>query len=233
VSVLTAKPVACFDVDGVLVDSEEAKIGAWLRAVTGICRPPPGLAAELDQYNRAHRGIPRADKFRHVIASLTTVGYPLPAGALEALLATYATLLEPLLATAPAAPGAAEFLLRWPGPVAVATSAPLAEATGHLTRLGFRPMTSVSAYPTSKTDALRQLARQSDGAAVFFGDAPSDQAAARAACIPFVGIGANIPAPGTAMLDHAQTLSGLLSREKQIADAVLKSAVSPKPADSD
>lgn len=226
---LPAGPAACFDMDGVLVDSERVKIGAWLTAVTEVCRPSPALAAELDRYNRGHRGVPRAGKFRYVIEFLTTAGYTLPGGTLEALLARYAALLEPL-AAAPAAPGAAEFLLSWPGPVAVATSAPLAEAAGHLTRLGLRPMDHISAYPTSKADALRELARQTGGATVFFGDAPSDQAAARAARVPFVGIGDNFRLPGQPILDHASTLRELLSRQEQIAAAVLNLAVSPGAA---
>jgi beta-phosphoglucomutase-like phosphatase (HAD superfamily) len=214
--------------DGVLVDSDEAKTSAWLTAVTEVCRPSLALAADLDRYNRCHRGVPRACKFRYVIEVLTAAGCALPDGTLEALLATYAALLEPLLAAAPAAPGAAEFLLGWPGPVAVATSAPLAEAAGHITRLGLRPMDHISAYPTSKTDALKELARQTGGATVFFGDAPSDQAAAWAASVAFVGIGDNVPPSGQPMLDHAATLSGLLGKEEQIAAAVLKLAVSPR-----
>ncbi len=224
---LPAGPAACFDMDGVLVDAEQVKISAWLTAVTEVCRPSPALAAELDRYNRGHRGVPRAGKFQYVIEFLTAAGYTLPGRTLEALLARYAALLEPLVATAPAAPGAAEFLLGWPGPVAVATSAPLAEAAGHLTRLGFRPMDHVSAYPTSKADALRELARQTGGATVFFGDAPSDQAAARAAWVPFVGIGDNVRHSDQPMLDHASTLRELLTRQEQIAAAVVKLAVSP------
>lgn len=223
---MSAGPAACFDLDGVLVDSEQVKIGAWLTAVTEVCGPPPALAAELDRYNRGHRGIPRADKFRYVIEFLTAAGCALPGRTHEVLLATYAALLEPLVAEAPAAPGAVEFLLGWPGPVAVATSAPLGEAAAHLTRLGFRPVDHISAYPTSKTDALRELARQTGGATVFFGDAPSDQAAARAASVPFVGIGDNVLPCGQAMLDHAGTLGGLLGLQEQIAAAVLKLAVS-------
>jgi beta-phosphoglucomutase-like phosphatase (HAD superfamily) len=224
-------PAACFDMDGVLVDSEEVKISAWLTAVFEVCCPSSALAAELDRYNRGHRGVARAGKFRYVIEFLTAADCALPDGALDALLARYAALLEPLLAAAPAAPGAAEFLLGWPGPVAVATSAPLAEAARHLTRLGLRPMDYISAYPTSKTDALRELARQTGGATVFFGDAPSDAAAARTASVPFVGIGDNVPASGQPMLDHADTLSALLGREEQIAAAVLELALSPEAAD--
>jgi hypothetical protein len=88
-------------------------------------------------------------------------------------------------------------------------------------------MDHISAYPTSKTDALKELARQTGGATVFFGDAPSDQAAAWAASVAFVGIGDNVPPSGQPMLDHAATLSGLLGKEEQIAAAVLKLAVSP------
>ena len=96
---------------------------------------------------------------------------------------------------------------------------------GHLARLRFRPMDHISAYPTSKTDALRQPARQTGGATVFFWDATSDQAAARAASVPFVAIGDNVPPSRQAILDHAGTLSGLLGREEQIAAAVLKLAI--------
>jgi phosphoglycolate phosphatase-like HAD superfamily hydrolase len=104
--------------------------------------------------------------------------------------------------------------------------AAFAEAAGHLTRLCFRPMGHIWAYPTSQTDALRQLARQTGGATVFFGDAPSDQAAARAASVPFVAIGDNVPSSRQAMFDHAGTLSGLLGKEEQIAAAAaLKLAI--------
>lgn len=54
VSGLPAGPAACFDMDGVLVDSEQVKISTWLTAVTEVCRPSPALAAELDRYNRPH-----------------------------------------------------------------------------------------------------------------------------------------------------------------------------------
>jgi phosphoglycolate phosphatase-like HAD superfamily hydrolase len=86
-------------------------------------------------------------------------------------------------------------------------------------------MDHISAYPTSQTDALRQLAQQTGGTTVFFGDAPSDQAAARSASVPFAAIGDNVPPSRQAMLDHAGTLSGLLGREEQIAAAVLKLAI--------
>jgi hypothetical protein len=92
----------------------------------------------------------RVGKFRDVIEFLTAAGCTLPDRTLEALLARYAAVLEPPVAAAPAAPGAAEFLRSWPGPVAVATSAPLAEAAGHLASLRFRPMDHISAYPTPK-----------------------------------------------------------------------------------
>ena len=108
----------------------------------------------------------RVGKFRDVIEFLTTVGCTLPDRTLEAFLARYAAVLEPLVAAAPGCAG------RGGMPAQLARSGrdqrSARRGGGHLARLRFRPMDHISAYPTSKTDALRQPARQTGGATVFF-----------------------------------------------------------------
>ena len=67
---MTARPpdgrVVAMDLDGVIVDSEPIKLAAFLDAVE------PDLDASdlhrVDEYNRAHRGIPRKRKFDEIAA---------------------------------------------------------------------------------------------------------------------------------------------------------------------
>lgn len=225
-SALPAGPAACFDMDGVLVDSEEVKIKAWLTAVTEVCRPSPALAADLDRYNRGHRGVPRVGKFRYVIEFLTAAGCTLPDRTLEALLARYAALLEPLVAAAPAARrnscAAGQVRSRWRPALRSQRRRGTSLACASARWATYRPIPPPKRTPSGNWPG-RPVARPFSP-----GTRPATRRPARAASVPFVGIGNNVPPSRQAMLDHAGTLSGLLGREEQIAAAVLKLAISPQ-----
>jgi beta-phosphoglucomutase-like phosphatase (HAD superfamily) len=203
-------PTACFDLDGVLIDSETVKIGAWIEAVDSILAPAPELRTSLDSYNRSQRGIPRRIKFAYAVDATSA-----PLDCVDLLLEHYARLLREQSGAVTATPGAAAFLDVWPGPLAVASSAPIGEVEVSLDRLSLGPFTHIFGYPISKTDALIELSKNSTRV-VFFGDAAADRAAAQSAGVPFVGIG---PAVGhtTTDLDHGGTLDDLLPRVPRLA----------------
>jgi beta-phosphoglucomutase-like phosphatase (HAD superfamily) len=213
-------PTACFDLDGVLIDSEIVKIAAWIEAVDSVLAPAPELRATLDSYNRSQRGIPRRIKFAHAVDAADA-----PLDRVELLLEQYARLLRERSGAVTATPGAAAFLDAWPGLLAVASSAPIGEVEVSLDRLSLGPFAHIFGYPISKTDALRGLSENSSRV-VFFGDAAADRAAAQSAGVPFVGIG---PAVGHARtdLDHGNTLEDLLPRIRRLA------CESPEPCTSD
>lgn len=203
-------PIACFDLDGVLIDSETVKITAWIEAVDSVLAPAPELRAALDSYNRSQRGIPRRTKFAHAVDATDA-----PLDRVDLLLENYARLLRERSAEVVAMPGAAAFLDAWPGPLAVASSAPISEVEASLDRLSLGPFAHIFGYPISKADALRELSGNSTRV-VLFGDAAADRAAAQSARVPFVGIG---PAVGhaTTDLDHGGTLDDLLPRIPRLA----------------
>ncbi len=82
--------VACFDLDGVLVDSEATKMSAFHLAVGDVLRPSGEIMDRIDACNRYHRGVPRRDKFTFATA-LAAGGHD--AATVQALLSAYATLL--------------------------------------------------------------------------------------------------------------------------------------------
>jgi beta-phosphoglucomutase-like phosphatase (HAD superfamily) len=198
-------PIACFDLDGVLIDSEAVKIAAWIETVDSVLAPGSALRATLDNYNRSQRGIPRRIKFTHAVDATGA-----PHDQVDVLLEHYARLLRERSAAVVAMPGAAAFLDASPGPLAVASSAPIGEVELSLERLSLGPFARIFGYPMAKTDALRELSENSTGV-VFFGDAVADRAAAQSAGVPFVGIG---PAVGHAKtdLDYGSTLHDLWPR---------------------
>ncbi|MGH3275947.1 MAG: HAD family hydrolase [Streptosporangiaceae bacterium] len=180
----TAAVVACFDLDGVLVDSESAKIAGFLAATVCVLDLDEAAASWVDTFNRRNRGVPRRSKFATIAERF---GPAQPEGVVEALLDAYAEELERRLPEAPAMPGAGEFVDSWPGPRALVTSAPHREAVWQLQRLGIR-ISRIFDGTTTKADALRQVA--AEGAPlVFFGDAPADLDAACEAGVAFVAVG--------------------------------------------
>lgn len=197
---------AAFDLDGVLVDSEVIKIGAWTRAVREVLRPSREVLDDLDGYNRAHRGVPRAEKFAYAAAYVGGDG-----AAVDDLLQCYARLLASGLSLAPALPGAQEFVQDWPGPRAVVSSAPRREIEEQLHRLSFTALEHIYSGDIPKQEALTALSIRYGGV-VFFGDAPADAAAAAGAGCNFVALGPNRFKCGERAVTTAATLFELLPR---------------------
>lgn len=59
--------VGCFDMDGVLLDTEDIKLASWSQAVADTLDPSLSDLEALSQYNHRTRGIPRITKFEYVL----------------------------------------------------------------------------------------------------------------------------------------------------------------------
>lgn len=200
--------IGCFDMDGVLLDTEHIKLDAWSKAVAVTLEPIEEDLSAFNDYNRYARGVPRVTKFEHV---LRTMGAP--QSELPDLLARYAALLNESMAEPKPMPGAIEFLFAWPGPRWVVSSAPQADIAPLVARAGFPTFDRICGYPTTKTAAL--IAAKQTGLTVHFGDAPADREAAHAAGVDFVAVGAMAADPrdlavGSGLDDLRGRISSLL-----------------------
>jgi beta-phosphoglucomutase-like phosphatase (HAD superfamily) len=175
--------IGCFDMDGVLLDSEHIKLTAWSRAVAEVLNPTLSDLEVLNRYNRRARGIPRITKFEYVLHYLGA-----HRSQLGSLLDRYELLLADRMIELKPMPGAIEFVSAWPGRRWVVSSAPSANIAGLVSRAGFPPFDRVCGYPTTKVAALSAARRL--GTTVYFGDAAADRDAALVADVAFVAIGA-------------------------------------------
>jgi phosphoglycolate phosphatase-like HAD superfamily hydrolase len=174
--------------DGVLFDTESVKLDAFVDAFAPLC-PDAAARERVHAYNAAHRGIPRSQKIHHVLSALLN----LPEDRQDEVAARYATLLEHRLPGCPPLQGLREFLDTVPAVRYVASSAPEPEIRGNLRRHGLdNAFAQVYGHPYEKTEALLEIThRHRPRPVLFFGDAPADLAAARAAGAAFVAINPN------------------------------------------
>lgn len=124
--------IGCFDMDGVLLDTEHTKLDAWSRAVAVTLGPTEHELREFSDYNLHARGVPRVTKFEHVLRAMGTSQSELPN-----LLGRYAALLDEGMAEPLAMPGAIDFLCAWPGRRWVVSSAPQGDIAPLVARAGF------------------------------------------------------------------------------------------------
>jgi beta-phosphoglucomutase-like phosphatase (HAD superfamily) len=183
VDVDSSAVIGCFDLDGVLLDTEKIKLAAWSQAVVHTLHPSAAELDALNAYNGRNRGVPRVTKFEY---ALDYVGAP--GSELSSLVDCYGGLLAEHLASPEPMPGAIELISAWPGRRWVVSSAPQVEIAGLLAAAGFPPFDRVCGYPNSKVAALS--AAKQVGPIVHFGDAVADRVAARAAGVAFVAVGA-------------------------------------------
>ena len=181
--------VLVFDMDGTLFDTEAVKMAAFRDAFAPLCDGDARKLHAVGEFNATHRGVPRDDKFRHVLAAVLGA----PAGLLDEVAARYAAALAERLPACEPVPGLVEFLRSMPATRYIASSAPRTEVVGNLARHGLEPdFADIYAHPCSKERALEEVALRHPAAPrVFFGDAPADLAAARSTGTRFVAINAN------------------------------------------
>lgn len=187
---MNAPPVFVFDLDGVLFDTEQVKMAAFRDAFAPLCGDDRTALQRVDDYNRRHRGVPRAAKIQYILDALLPAPEP---GRHDLVAARYAELLRQRLPACAPLRGVRAFLQDVPAVRYVASSAPVHEVRAHLERHGLADrFTEIFADPTTKVEALRVVAdRHRDTLRVYFGDAPADLQAARTTGTAFVAINAN------------------------------------------
>ncbi len=182
-------PAFVFTLDGVLVDSEPVKLRSFAEACRDVWRLSEEELQTIHSYNARQRGVPRRQKFEFVHRHLVMRG---DNASVTRVIERYGELLEQRLPAVALLPGVREFLDLVPGRRFVLSAAPEDEATTQLVRHridGY--FDAMFASAASKADTLRRISRAVDGPVVFFGDAPTDQAAAVATGVRFVAVNPN------------------------------------------
>jgi phosphoglycolate phosphatase-like HAD superfamily hydrolase len=182
-------PAFVFTLDGVLVDSEPVKLRSFAEACRDVWRLSDDELQTINAYNARQRGVPRRQKFEFVHRHLVMRG---DNSSVTRVIERYGELLEQRLPAVSLLPGVREFLETVPGRRFVLSAAPEDEVTTQLVRHridGY--FEALFASAASKADTLRLIAKAVDGPLVFFGDAPSDQAAAVATGLRFVPVNPN------------------------------------------
>ncbi len=182
-------PAFVFTLDGVLVDSEAVKLDSFAEACRDIWRLSDDELQTIRVYNARQRGVPRRQKFEFVHRHLVMRG---DNDSVSRVVERYGELLEQRLPAVPLLPGVRQFLETVPGRRFVLSAAPEDEVTQQLIRHGIDgAFEALFASAAGKAETLRRIAAAVDGPVVFFGDAPSDQAAAVATGVRFVPVNPN------------------------------------------
>jgi beta-phosphoglucomutase-like phosphatase (HAD superfamily) len=182
-------PAFVFTLDGVLVDSEPVKLQSFVEACRDVWRLSDDELQTIRVYNARQRGVPRRQKFEFVHRHLVMRG---DNASVLRVLERYADLLEQRLPAVPLLPGVRDFLEQVPGRRFVLSAAPEDEVTHQLMRHGIDgAFEALFASAAGKADTLRRITSAVEGPVVFFGDAPSDQAAAVATSVRFVPVNPN------------------------------------------
>jgi phosphoglycolate phosphatase-like HAD superfamily hydrolase/GNAT superfamily N-acetyltransferase len=195
--------ILAFDMDGVIFDTESIKLTAFLDAFTPYCGSNNAMLKEIHSYNAAHRGVPRDEKIRFVLTNLLGRSGRSGEGEANDVAVRYAALLAERLPDCQPVNGLMDFLARVDAVRYVVSSAPSSEIQANLERHGLTAAFSeIIGYPRTKTNALQEIIERHRPAPVlYFGDAPADLAAARAAGAVFAAVNPN---PGLAALAEEQ-----------------------------
>lgn len=186
-------PLPCsaviFDFDGVLVDSNAIKIGAFIELYRA---QGPEFCDAVATYYRLHGGVSRDRKFRHYEEVL--LGRPPDEGRIAELSQRFSELVEEAVTRCPPIAGALEFIRRYFGalPMSVASGTPEVELQRIVERRGWTPLfVEVRGAPADKSDLVSEIVRNQrldPALTVLVGDALTDLEAARANGLPFIGI---------------------------------------------
>jgi phosphoglycolate phosphatase-like HAD superfamily hydrolase len=182
-------PAFVFTLDGVLVDSEPVKLASFVEACRDVWRLTDDELQTIRVYNARQRGVPRRQKFEFVHRHLVMRG---DNASVTRVVERYGQLLEQRLPSVRLLPGVRSFLEMVQGRRFVLSAAPEDEVTTQLMRHHIDgAFEALFASAAGKAETLRRIAAAVDGPVVFFGDAPSDQAAAVATNVRFVPVNPN------------------------------------------
>ncbi len=172
------------DMDGVVFDSELAKISAF----KNLFAAHVDRLEEIDQYNRQNRGIPRQHKFEHVITKILQL--PLEQGLIRSLNVQYSEVVMQEIQKTPLLRGMEAFLKSESCKFFLNSSAPRTEIMQILQQRGLTTsFQEIFGYPLSKTEVLLNLKKQLPADRItFFGDALADYEAANASHVRFIGV---------------------------------------------
>jgi beta-phosphoglucomutase-like phosphatase (HAD superfamily) len=209
------EPVAVIlDFDGVVVESVELKIQAFL---TMYAHESPEKRQAILEHQRTHGGVTRRLKFAHFEREL--FGRPGDPATLDRLAAGYAKLVHAAVLACPFIRGAIDFLEASHGrtDLHVVSGTPEEELLDIIDRRGLaRYFKTVHGAPKTKPEAFRLILdanRYAHDRVVAVGDATTEYDAAVALQMPFIGIVANADdnpfPPGVPVLP---TLEGLAAR---------------------
>ena len=185
---MSAIAALALDFDGVVVESVELKN----RAFGELFRDThPEHVEAIVAFQMANGGLSRFDKFPLIYERI--LGLPFPEGESERLDRRLTELVYGSVATCPFVPGARDLIERAARavPVYVASATPEEEIRNLVEARGLaRFVRAAYGSPVPKADNLVRIARElgvDPGAILFVGDTVSDQQAARASGVRFVG----------------------------------------------
>ena len=196
------------DFDGVILESVELKVQAFLKIYEGA---DPAKLAQILEYQRLHGGITRRLKFRYFEKHL--FGRSGDPAAVERLSAAYTTLVHDAVLACPFVPGAEKFLQSAQNQVDlhVVSGTPEEELVDIVQRRRMSPyFKSVQGAPTTKPEGFAWILDQNGyepRRTLAVGDSTTEYSAATDLGIPFLGVvpqGEPNPFPG-----HVPTVSSL------------------------
>ena len=180
-----------FDCDGILLESVEAKTGAFRRIGAGF---DAEAAERLAQYHLVHGGVSRSEKFAWFFSEV--LGRRILPEENADLCRRFAEYCLEEVCASDFVPGILEVLNRWHGrvPLHVASGTPDQELAAVLARRGLAGyFKEIRGYPPGKAELLQSILNDSGVSpqeAVMVGDSVTDQRAAEKAGTLFYGRGA-------------------------------------------
>ncbi len=178
-----------FDFDGVVVDSVELKVDAFLDMYRDH---GPDVMKAVEAYQRYHGGMSRMTKFAHFEAEL--LNRPADQERIDALCATYSSLVEEKVCACPMIAGAETFLKEYSDrvPFYVISGTPEQELNRIAERRGIaKHFRRLCGSPMSKEEGIEAFLAAGPyprDRVAMIGDAITDYNAAVACSVGFVGI---------------------------------------------
>jgi len=201
-----------FDFDGVVVDSVELKVDAFVEMYRDH---GSDVMEAVEAYQRYHGGMSRMKKFAYFEAEL--LGRPADQARINALCAAYSALVEEKVCSCPLIEGAYAFLESYAGrlPFYVISGTPEAELNRIAERRGVsKYFRRLRGSPMSKEEGIEEFLAEGPfrrDRVAMIGDAITDYDAAVATGIGFVGVAPpDVPhffPDGTRIIPNLETLA--------------------------